>query len=221
MALLNINNVDMPKPTTYQVSVQDLDSSESVRSESGVLHRDRVRAGVRKIEVGWTVRTAESSKILKAVSGESFTVKFFDPQQNSVETATMYAGDKTVSLKNLIGDTGAATTLWEVSFSLIVVLRRGDCPSLNRRGGIGRGRRRYRNRRRSRQSATSRARLRVLTASRLGTDFVKRLRAGREHCPMDWQFGRSAMFVNGTKIALTFFAPVAGIDVAIIRLLFR
>lgn len=119
MALLNINNVDMPKPTTYQVSVQDLDSSESVRSESGVLHRDRVRAGVRKIEVGWTVRTAESSKILKAVSGESFTVKFFDPQQNSVATATMYAGDKTVSLKNLIGDTGAATTLWEVSFSLI------------------------------------------------------------------------------------------------------
>lgn len=119
MALLSINNVDMPKPTTYQVGVQDLDSAESVRSESGVLHRDRVRAGVRKLELGWTVRTAESSKILKAVSGESFTVKFFDPQQNSVETATMYAGDKTVSLKNLIGDIGAATTLWEISFNLI------------------------------------------------------------------------------------------------------
>ena len=74
MALLSINNVDMPKPTTYQVGVQDLDSAESVRSESGVLHRDRVRAGVRKLELGWTVRTAESSKILKAVSGESFTI---------------------------------------------------------------------------------------------------------------------------------------------------
>lgn len=119
MVLLNINNVDMPKPTTYQVNVQDLDSAESVRSESGVLHRDRIRAGVRKIELGWIVRTAESSKILKAVSGKSFTVKFFDPQQNSVMTATMYAGDKTVSLKNLIGDTGAATTLWEISFNLI------------------------------------------------------------------------------------------------------
>nr|DAT41476.1 MAG TPA: hypothetical protein [Caudoviricetes sp.] len=119
MVLLNINNVDMPKPTSYQVSVQDLDSSESVRSESGLLHRDRIRAGVRTVNASWTVRTADSSKILNAASGESFTVKFFDPQENSIKTATMYAGDRTVSLKNLIEDTGATTTLWEISFSLI------------------------------------------------------------------------------------------------------
>lgn len=119
MVLLNINNVDMPKPTSYQVGVQDLDSSESVRSESGLLHRDRIRAGVRTVNASWTVRTADSSKILNAASGESFTVKFFDPQENSIKTATMYAGDRTVSLKNLIEDTGATTTLWEISFSLI------------------------------------------------------------------------------------------------------
>ena len=77
MGLLNINNVDMPKPTSYQVGVQDLDSAETVRSESGILHRDRIRAGVRKISVSWTVKAADISKILKAVLLPRFIFKEF------------------------------------------------------------------------------------------------------------------------------------------------
>lgn len=119
MVLLNINNVDMPKPTSYSVIVQDLDSSESVRSESGMLHRDRIRAGIRKIEVSWTVRTADISKILQASAGESFSVKFFDPQENKIKTATMYASDRKPELKVLTTDTGATSALWDLSFSLV------------------------------------------------------------------------------------------------------
>ena len=54
-----------------------------------------------------------------SLRADSYHTEVVDVQQNSVKTATMYAGDRTVSLKNLIGDTGAATTLWEISFSLI------------------------------------------------------------------------------------------------------
>ena len=119
MGLLNINNVDMPKPTSYQVGVQDLDSAETVRSESGILHRDRIRAGVRKISVSWTVKAADISKILKAVQNESCTVKFFDPQENSVKTATMYAGDRVPTLSVQTNENDTDNTWWDLSFDLI------------------------------------------------------------------------------------------------------
>ena len=119
MGLLNINNVDMPKPTSYQVGVQDLDSAETVRSESGMLHRDRVRAGVRKISVSWTVKAADISKILKAVQNESCTVKFFDPQENSVKTATMYAGDRVPTLSVQTNENDTDITWWDLSFELV------------------------------------------------------------------------------------------------------
>ena len=119
MGLLNINNVDMPKPTSYQVGVQDLDSAETVRSESGILHRDRIRAGVRKISVSWTVKAADISKILKAVQNESCTVKFFDPQENSVKTATMYAGDRVPTLSVQTNENDTDNTWWDLSFDLV------------------------------------------------------------------------------------------------------
>ena len=119
MGLLNINNVDMPKPTSYQVGVQDLDSAETVRSESGILHRDRIRVGVRKISVSWTVKAADISKILKAVQNESCTVKFFDPQENSVKTATMYAGDRVPTLSVQTNENDTDNTWWDLSFDLI------------------------------------------------------------------------------------------------------
>ena len=119
MGLLNINNVDMPKPTSYQVGVQDLDSAETVRSESGILHRDRIRAGVRKISVSWTVKAADISKILKAVQNESCTVKFFDPQENSIKTATMYAGDRVPTLSVQTNENDTDNTWWDLSFDLV------------------------------------------------------------------------------------------------------
>lgn len=119
MVLLNINNVDMPKPTSYQVGVQDLDSEETTRSESGKLHRDRLRAGVRKISVGWTAKTADISKILKAVQGVSCVVKFLDPQDGVIKTATMYAGDRNPSLSVLTDDSSATNAWWDLSFDLV------------------------------------------------------------------------------------------------------
>ena len=119
MGLLNIDNVDMPKPTSYQVGVQDLDSAETVRSESGILHRDRIRAGVRKISVSWTVKAADISKILKAVQNESCTVKFFDPQENSIKTATMYAGDRVPTLSVQTNENDTDNTWWDLSFDLV------------------------------------------------------------------------------------------------------
>ena len=41
MALITIDSIEMPTPNQYSIPMQDLDSSDSSRSESGVLIRNR------------------------------------------------------------------------------------------------------------------------------------------------------------------------------------
>ena len=44
MALITIGSTDMPAPTKYSVTLQDIDSANTARTETGELVRDRVRA---------------------------------------------------------------------------------------------------------------------------------------------------------------------------------
>lgn len=113
MDLLKINGVAMPTPVTYNVTQNDIDSSNTGRSETGVMNRDRVRAGVYKIELAWkNISTTELEKITNAIKDASFSVTFF---YGATKTAKMYAGDRTVNLVSL----GTDTATWDMSFSLV------------------------------------------------------------------------------------------------------
>lgn len=94
-ALLQINGVAMKTPSSIEVTYQDYDSSESNRNAKGELIRERVRAGVRRLDVSWKVLYAdEMAKILNAVEPVFFKVRFFDPKTATFQTATMYVGDR-------------------------------------------------------------------------------------------------------------------------------
>ena len=98
--MLTINGITVKVPSEYSVNLQDLDASAE-RNARGVLIRDRVRAGVYKIEVKWIMLTdAEIRTILQAVSGASFTVSFHSPYTGSIVSKTMYVGDRTAPLWN-------------------------------------------------------------------------------------------------------------------------
>lgn len=98
MILLRINNVNMPNPTTYQVQKSDLDGTGTTRSITGVLHRERIRADIVKISVGWDSLTYNQlSTIINNISNESFSVSYFDGS-NVLKTITAYVGDKTLDL---------------------------------------------------------------------------------------------------------------------------
>ena len=43
-AMITIGNTELPAPTDYTVTLQDLDSESTRRTEAGTLIRDRVRA---------------------------------------------------------------------------------------------------------------------------------------------------------------------------------
>ena len=92
MDILKIDGTALPTPHEYQVTLSDLDSEGTGRTEDGVLVRERVRGGVAKIAVHWyALSTGECAAILNATAPDSFSVEYFF---GSPRTATMYAGDR-------------------------------------------------------------------------------------------------------------------------------
>ena len=117
--MLYIDGTLMPNPSKYDIIMSDLDSSESSRSESGLLVRNRIRQGVLKIALAWTVRGDKASTILQAIEPAEFTVRYFNPRTNEYGTAQMYASDRTCNMKVYSEPMAISEVLWEISFNLI------------------------------------------------------------------------------------------------------
>ena len=115
MALITIGTTPLPDPAEYSVTLQDIDSENTRRTEAGVLTRDRVRAGVYKIQATWKVNKTGLKKITDAVSPAKFSVTFFDPTTSTNPTRPMYVGDRTARLIHL----ESGQSFWELTLSLI------------------------------------------------------------------------------------------------------
>lgn len=101
MAIIQIDGVDMPAPSTFSVILQSIDSDSTTRNEQGILQRDRIRDGVHKLTLKWNaLAVADASTVLQAVSPVSFTVSFIDPLTNAPTSVTLYAGDRTAESVN-------------------------------------------------------------------------------------------------------------------------
>ena len=110
MAILNISGVDMPAPVSYKVSMADIQSANSGRSDGGYMSLEVVRSNVASIDVAWENLTqVELETVSNAIAPSSFSVVFY---YGSSLTADMYKSDRSVELnKDLIH--------WNISFSLI------------------------------------------------------------------------------------------------------
>ncbi len=114
MKLIKFGSYTPPTPTEYKVTIQDIDSSDTGRGETGKMNRERVRSDVFKLELGWTnLKSDDVIAIKEAIKSSSFSVTFF---YGGTETASMYAGDRSLNLKS-VDDSGNA--FWDMSFSLI------------------------------------------------------------------------------------------------------
>ena len=116
MAMIVVGSTSLPNPTEYTVTRSDLDSDNTGRSESGILQRDRVRAGVYKIQTTFRVTQPNLKIITDAITPVSFSVTFFDPTSSSNPTKTMYAGDRSGKLLQSV-DGGAS--YWDLTVDLI------------------------------------------------------------------------------------------------------
>ena len=111
--VLTIGGVVLPPPMKYTVEYNDLDSSDTGRTEDGLLHRTRIRHDVAKIKVSWEQLTTDKADlILTAIAPDSFTVVYYFGTQ---KTATMYAGNRSCELRRI----NCNQAKWNISFDLI------------------------------------------------------------------------------------------------------
>lgn len=114
--IYKINNVNVPSNSSLRVNISDLDNKNGTgRTESGYAFRDRIRSGVRQLEVGYTMLDDdEIATVLNATSPEFFEVDYVDPWKGRI-TKTFYVGDRTAPLEVFIdGFVG-----WSLSFTLV------------------------------------------------------------------------------------------------------
>lgn len=119
MAMIVVNGVALPNPTSYKVKLSDLDSEATTRNTEGYLLRDRVRANVYRIDVAWIVTKSDYITIVEALAPEKFTVQFFDSSSATTKTAQMYASDRDGDLKAYLSESAPQSSLWELSCALI------------------------------------------------------------------------------------------------------
>ncbi len=116
--MIQINGVNLPAPVEYSVSLQDIDSENTRRTETGMLQRDRVRQGVYKIQVKWRVKKSQLKTITDALKPAKFRVTFFDPTTSTSPTRYMYCGDRNADLIHY-KEGSPNDSWWEISTSLI------------------------------------------------------------------------------------------------------
>ncbi|HOA79958.1 MAG TPA: hypothetical protein PKK61_02695 [Defluviitaleaceae bacterium] len=117
MALISIDGVDLPSPSSFKISRFDLDSSDTNRNELGILQRDRVRQGIYKIELEWKGITSEQVQTIEtAIEPAQIQVTF--PTQRGLLTKTMYAGDRN-GPEMVKYNEDYNKIRWNISFNLI------------------------------------------------------------------------------------------------------
>ena len=106
MALLKIENIELPAPTVLQPGIQDLDSEDGTgRNQRGTMFRDRV-AVKRTVHCEWGVlNRTEMAAVLAAMSAPSFSLTYPDPEMGTLHTITAYVGNRTPAMCSAISDT--------------------------------------------------------------------------------------------------------------------
>lgn len=117
--MISINGTKLPKPTKYQVGLSDLDSSDTTRTESGKLVRNRVRQGVTKIELSFILKGSEVAPVLQLVEPSKVSVEYFDPRVFVTRNIDAYVGDRSCNVLKYDPTKSVEQILWEVSFNLI------------------------------------------------------------------------------------------------------
>lgn len=94
----NLAEIPEPKHDGFTVDLQDIDAATTTRTANGTMHRDRVAGGStakRKLNCEWPPMKGDAmQRILQAIAGEFFYVRYPDPYTNAMRTAQFYAGDR-------------------------------------------------------------------------------------------------------------------------------
>lgn len=113
MELISFGDYTPPSPTEYKLEIQDIDSEDTGRGETGYMTRERVREGIYKLSLSFTNITSDDVlNIKEAISPVSFKVTLFDGSEVTVD---MYVGNRSLNLKSIDDESNC---YWDMSFNL-------------------------------------------------------------------------------------------------------
>lgn len=93
--VFQVNGQDVPIPSEFGWSIQDVSSPDSGRTMDGMMHKERVTRK-EKIQLKWNGKNPEdTATILQAFADEYFNVTYVCPLTNSIQTKQFYCGDQT------------------------------------------------------------------------------------------------------------------------------
>ena len=89
LTYLQIDGVKLPTPSEYTAVYSDFDSDDSVRDETGYLHRNNIRSNHSAPKFKWiNIKATDLAEILKAVYGkERLQVTYYDPLYYALNNA--------------------------------------------------------------------------------------------------------------------------------------
>lgn len=100
MALLKINGVDLPTPSSLTPGIQDIGKWE--RNARGTMIGELIAKKV-KLDCTWSVLSGpEMAALLAKINPLFFNVTYLDPETNTFRTATFYKGDRNIPMLDYI-----------------------------------------------------------------------------------------------------------------------
>jgi hypothetical protein len=92
MALITIGGVAIPTPTEFQVGYMDISKAE--RNASGRMIIERIATKNKLFLTYAFITRADATKLLNIIAPTSYSVTYFDPQDNQMKSGTFYCGDR-------------------------------------------------------------------------------------------------------------------------------
>ena len=107
------SDTNIPVPSKYEWSVNDVSDADAGRTEDGKMHKNRITRK-RKLVLEWQNRSMSViNQVLTAFAPEYVSVKCLDPLANGWVTKTFYSGDQgAVAYNTKLG-------IWTLSFDII------------------------------------------------------------------------------------------------------
>lgn len=119
MFFLKINGNVLPTPSFYSVDSDDVDSTDSSRSdETGLMHRRRIRKGIRTCDVKWVLDGNVAKWLNVNLAEPLLSVVLLDPATAGYAECDMYATNLKSTFYQCM-DGNEEKSYWEISCRLI------------------------------------------------------------------------------------------------------
>ena len=110
--------VDLPTPSYSGYMTTPNEVSKAGTNTSGVLYKDRIRIR-QSIEVRWNTATAEEKNlILSLTNRNSFNVRYFDTEDDTIKYGLFYRGND-LRIEPLLRYNGTGFPRYAISFTMV------------------------------------------------------------------------------------------------------